>query len=343
MVCEEYSWLMRLQGRSEVGLQQIERRLLDNQGRCRPEFAPLLVERARIRAGNQQWSEAEDDLQNFFALAADHSKEVVAREAGLGSRDWGRWESSASLLQGFLLDRRGDTTAAVAAWERGVRKMTDMSVFEGGSQVMDKVILGALSGRLTDVQADALVNLLIQRSGTLQTMSTESNLLSILKTGLFRIPPSALREAWLTPRGREYARKIAFRDISFQEYLRSPFLVIGMEIARQSTAGPELSMEQDQVCWQAIDRFVKAYYDGKIGTVQIFLLASGWKGVSGPLGWKWLSHLDGDLRGPLAYLLGLRCERLKKADDAASLFRIAMDAAAGESLLQQLAHQKLQK
>jgi len=335
LACEDYSWLMRLQGRPEVGLRQIERRLLDNQGRCRPEFAPLLVERARIRAGSHQWDEAEDDLQKFFALAADRGKEVVASR--------GRWESSASLLQGFLLDRRGDTTAAVAAWERGVRKMTDMEVFESGGMVMDQIVLGALSGRLTDLQADAMVNLLIQQSGTLHVMSAESNPLTVLKTGLFRIPPSALREAWLTPRGREYARKIAFRDLSFQEYLRSPFLVVGMEIVRQSTAGHELSVEQDQVCWQAIDRFVRAYYDGKVGAVQIFLLASGWKGVSGPLGWKWLTSLDGDLRGPLAYLLGLRCERLKKPDDAASLFRIAMDAATRQPLLQQLAHQKLQK
>jgi len=93
------------------------------------------------------------------------------------------------------------------------------------------------------------------------------------------------------------------------------------------------------------DRVCTAIFEnGEITRPQLVQLGFAWKGVTNFLGWAGVAPtLKPDLRGPLAYVLGMRCLRLNKPDDAAALFKTARDDAPKGSRLKALAQAELDR
>ena len=86
------------------------------------------------------------------------------------------------------------------------------------------------------------------------------------------------------------------------------------------------------------------YFYIRLSKSQLFQLALAWKGTTNLLGWGGLSSkLKPELRGPAAYLLGLRYLKLNKPTEAAGMFETAATDAPIGSPLKKLAEAELAK
>lgn len=310
----EYGWLMRERGAAAQALPEIDRWLYAKPGVYRPGFTGLLLERARLHVALKEWDRAEADVEEFFR---QQSKEPAEK---INLNYW----SGACLLQGFLRAQKGDTIGALDAW----RQPFPNRYYPGGLTIIQITILRALSGELTEADAEELLSLL-----------THAADLANLKSSIGRLLPphslvSALQNSWQSQRGRELARKIAFQEVSHHDCYRLCAALVLMEWIRQETFSSPLSDEQDALLWQTVQDYLTAYQSGTVSHVHVLTLLVAWKGVTGFGGWATVaSMLKPDLRGPTAYLFGHRLLLLKQPQDAENLFRVALkDAPAGSSL-----------
>jgi tRNA A-37 threonylcarbamoyl transferase component Bud32 len=339
----EYCWLLRTQGEAKAGLAELDRWLFAAPG-VYPEGAPevplgqLLLERVRLQAALGDWDAAEKDLAECFRLS----------EAAGASRSY-LVHSTAHLLRGFLKERRGDRAGALSAWRAGswqawrdrlppgVQPSQTTPYQLSGLQTLHHLIVTALSDELTDAEAEkALGPLLTALAGK----EVPPQFAAVV-----RFPPSALREMWKTPRGRELARRLAFQELPFPEALQTPPLLLVAEVVRQEGFGDSLTAEQDELVWETALKSAALYAQGKIDLTQALQLGMAWKkGVTGFLGWAAVAPaLPAEVRGPLAYLLGRRLLRLKKPQEAEGLFRSALADAPKDSPLRRLTQEELDR
>ena len=156
--------------------------------------------------------------------------------------------------------------------------------------------------------------------------------------------PSMVRGMWRGPRGRELARKAAFRELPFPELVRVPVLLGSVELTHELLFRDSFSAEQEAMLWQLGNDALDAYLAGKLGLPQAAQAALTWRGSTNLLGWKGLAlTLEPRLRGPAAYLFGYRYLRLKRPDDAGMFFRSALADAPPGSPLARLASAELDR
>jgi len=149
---------------------------------------------------------------------------------------------------------------------------------------------------------------------------------------------------WRTPRGKELARQIAFQEISFQEILRKPAVLLITEMVKHGATGDKISTDQDELLWKTFQDFYVAYEEGRLTASQVLPLALTWKGVSGTFGWAGIEgKLSPAIRGPFAYVFGHRYLRLKQEDQARRFFQTARDQAGDNALLRRLAEDELRR
>ncbi len=155
---------------------------------------------------------------------------------------------------------------------------------------------------------------------------------------------------WRTPRGREWARRHAFRDLTYAESARAPAFLVVSEAIRQQISADPLTKEQDDLIWQLVEGFYFAYLEDPDGAAeQLVPLAATWFGKGSPtiLAHAWQSvapKLKSSVRGPVAYVFGLRYRlKLKKpAKETAVFFQTALADAPPESALR-LAQEELDR
>jgi hypothetical protein len=343
---DQHCWLLRRQGSGAQGARQaradLDAWLLDTNGNLRsdangPVYFPL-VERARIHAALKMWDEAQRDLDRFFKMQAAEPRRLYGSHA------------SACLLQGFLRERSGDKEGARAAWRRGMVDSWAKEYNQGaGDQTLAlalnidlvfHLMLGSLSGALTDQDAeDALTRLTSLPGAT----SAAGNLMSKVK-----VPPATFREMWTSPRGREWARRFAYRDLSYRDYTNIPFLLAGSEFLHQSLMPGPLSQEHDELFWKLACDLHAAYVSRTLTEVHVISLGIAWKGNDRfGLGWKAVDNAvlkkHPDLRCPLAYVLGHRSLRQNQRTEAITYFTIARDSAPATAPLHRLARAELDR
>jgi hypothetical protein len=103
---------------------------------------------------------------------------------------------------------------------------------------------------------------------------------------------------------------------------------------RQGALDGPPTPEQDELIWKLAEDAMDAYVRGDFTEAQAFQALLAWGGTAGELGWASLARsLPPPLRGPAAYVFGLRFRRLGKHAEADRLLRVAAaDAPAGSPL-----------
>src|SRR5262249_55970483 len=133
------------------------------------------------------------------------------------------------------------------------------------------------------------------------------------------IPPATLRTMLRTPRGRDYSYKYAFMQMPYHEYARTPVLLTAYQTARLGAFAAEPTPEQDEIVWRLFETLLTGYTRGTFSKAQGVQLFLTWKGALGFLGWGSVgSTLPPEVRGPTAYLMGLRFVRLNDRKGAES-------------------------
>lgn len=332
-VMEELCWLLRLDGKAAEALELIDRWVFQSPGVVKSEgFSPyLLIERARIHVALGDHGAAEKDLDLFFAATTDKTAFDPNQPAAL-------------LLRGLLRQRADDPETALQCWKQGYAKswlcmsaspnsQTISGAF-GGLNAASSVILGALTNELNDEQAARFV------AGMTRGADSESPLTLI--TNVVTIPTAAMREAFRSPRGRQFVWQFAFRQLPFIEMVRQPPVLIVLEYIRQGAFAGMMTSDQENLVWQLTGDCLVAFFDQKLAKSQCLQLGLTWKGTTNVLGWAGVATtLDPSKRGPFAYVFGHRYRRLNNPKQAAEFFRIALKDAPKDSLLAKLAEAEL--
>jgi tetratricopeptide (TPR) repeat protein len=341
VVLLDYCWLHRLQGEAGPALAEFDSWLYKapevfSVAEEWPNLGQLVLERARLHAALNDWAGAEKDIATCFRLL---------RHPGIGGEYF--TYSTTYLIHGFLCERRGDREAARAAWREGTWKVWRQKQAPPkevvlapptltGSGGLHNLILMSLVNEMTEEEAQQFLKV------TLASLKAESATTQL--TGLLQVPPSVLRQMWQSPRGRDQARKIAFRETAFAEHMRSPLFLLGFEWMRQGAFAAELSADQDALLWKLAQDVFARYAAGKVSKTQAVQLALTWKGVTGFLSWDAVAPgLPAELRGPLAYVVGHRFLRLNKPKEAQTFFQTAVADAPPASPLARLARAELDR
>jgi tetratricopeptide (TPR) repeat protein/predicted Ser/Thr protein kinase len=335
-IVEQYCWLLRGLGRGDRALELVNRLLGSGP-------SVLLVERARLHADRQDWSAAENDLDTFFRWQEQaKSKNYI-------------WFSDACLLRGFLHQRRGDQAAAREIWRRGILRNwlapgSNREVFARATTPRSGVhslILASLTDDLNENDAEMYLTWLLQMNAQFgDRRSPVSSMLRALTPSAAELRP-VFASMWQTPRGQEWARKIAFRDLLYRDCVRIPaFLLVAERLHQKAFPPGALNAEQDALLWQLVQDGYAAYLDGKIGN-DLFAafgpILKGYPNLPG-FGWKKVADsLGPSIRGPMAYVFGQRYLRLHKPKEAAEFFRAARDPAPADSPLRRLAQAELDR
>jgi tRNA A-37 threonylcarbamoyl transferase component Bud32 len=337
IVIEEYVWTLRECGRQRDALALVNR-YLANRGSLGSGAAMhatnLLVERARIHADLGDWPNVQADLEEFIRWA----------DANEGSNY--RCYSSACLLRGFVCERAGDADQAREWWGRGTARSWSVrfgqpETVEAGTPAVNNSMLASLSGTLSDADARELTARL--------ATSYASKAAQSMAVGF--VPPTVLRDMWLTPRGKSLARRLAFRDLSFAEYIHGPLTLFAAQTMRQAALGPEpVSVDEDVLLWQLAEDSYAAYLTGKIGESYLLSFVPILKGKPRVPGFGWTELAAGlsaqpRLRGGLAYSFGRRYLRLNNRRDAKMFFTTALadGQRTADPLIVTLAHAELDR
>jgi hypothetical protein len=217
----------------------------------------------------------------------------------------------ACAARGFLRDRAGDRAAAEAEWRKGLYESWSKAAVGGGApermgegsfglRFVSRSMLASLTGELSDDEAQRII-------ADVLTAASDASPLQLGAAGSVPLRPGLLREMWRTPRGRDVARRYAFRDLDVAEYFRLPLVLGAYEFFRQGALPPTPTPEQDQLAWDAAEHGYREFYFNRLSKPQVLQLALAWKGVGGPLGWDGVApRLESGLRAKLAYLLALK-------------------------------------
>jgi tetratricopeptide (TPR) repeat protein len=347
MIPADYYWLLRDVGKPGQALQELDAALYETPGVYRKTLAAqvlfsLILERARIHYALKEWDAAEKDLAEFFRVF-----EGVPLDQRNYRMDYARDYPSACLMAGFLRDQRGDAAGALAVWKKGCARVwlgqmpaAHRERFLTARRTtpepcLEPLILAAVAGELDDEEFQATI-------GGLQAALAPDSPLSRL-IGVFPLRASTLVNAAKPARARELLRRYAFLQISFAEYHRVPVIPLLAEFLREGTVPGRLSADQEDLFWDLSVALAEAYAEGKVTTANGFQLLLAWKGTANLLGWGGVAPaLSPEVRGPLAYVVGLRYRHvLNQRDDGARLFRTAVADAPPDSPLRRLAQAEL--
>jgi serine/threonine protein kinase len=336
----DYCWLLRNSGQARAALEELDRWIYRSPGVYSvPEesacLTPCLLERARIQFAMADLPAAEKQVDQVLRLLKEHPRLRAYHN-----------HSPAHLMKGFFHESRGEHEQALAVWRQGTIKGWQETQIKEGAQPgapevgqvsqLHHLILVSLTDQLTDQEAESYLR-------QVQSSFTRDPVISQLG-GLIRVPPETLRRMWQTPRGRDWARRVAFRDLSFQDNVLAPMTLLALAILREGAFDADLSPDEEEVAWFAVLEVWNRFTRNKISKTQLLQLGLSWKGTTGFLGWGAVAPgLDAKLRGPLAYLFGQRLRKLRKRPEAEMLFRTALADAAPDSPLRRLAQAALDR
>jgi WD40 repeat protein/tetratricopeptide (TPR) repeat protein len=347
MIPADYYWLLRDIGKPGQALQDLDAALYERPGVYRKGLGAqvlccLILERARIHYALKQWDTAEKDLSEFFRVF-----EGVPVDQRSYRMDYAREYPCAWMMAGFLREQQGDAAGARAAWKKGcarvwleqmppaLRERFLRARWTTPEPCLEPLILAALAGELDDDEFQATIG------GLRAVLAPDAPLSRMI--GVLPMRASIMVNAAKAARTRELLRRYAFLQISFAEYHRVPAIALLAEFLREGALPGGLSAEQEELFWKLSVALVEAYGNGKVTPAQGFQLLLAWKGTTNLLGWGGVAPaLSPEVRGPLAYVLGLRYRHvLKQRDDAVPLFRTALAHAPADSPLRRLAQAEL--
>ena len=347
----DFVWMRINQGKEGAleAREQVNRVLEDE--RTRLDYLPLLIERARAEAALGHAEAAEKDCERFFA------------EVPRGRLHYAEF-ADACLLRGFLREQRGDHPGALAAWREGLFRNWPSGIPElNPSRGFDRVALrrradtvtwgvlvGSLLGDITEAESDIFLDLLTGAGNFERTPAGGGD--SIVRVfrklgGLSKYANQVMLDEYSRPSEVEYARNMAFRRVSFRDYI-----TVGLEIGILSGvrigAYPEgVVPALEGTLRDSIKDLFRVYDEEKLVDADLIALVRLWWSLTlSPSNlWKTTlaAHLDPSLRTRVAYALGNRYKTLGQPGNASLFFQDVLDHEADYPLLAPYAREALER
>jgi serine/threonine protein kinase len=303
----------------------------------------ILVEEARMENLLGRPAQARWLLNEFIEKATVRVRESGDPTVKPGSRVQlliGKL-ADAWILKGFIAASESD---AAAAWSEGYRRLKSPSQMSH----LGIAMLGSLSRDLTVDDSRSMIKLVADSVGEQIPVVRQY----VMK--LVDIPEAheALRDMWSNPRGREYARKFAFREISFSEISARQIPLCVAEIIRRG-AFDDQDGEANAILWKTLNEdLFRAYRTKDIEIPDAVRLVWAWQGHLGKEGWEGvaprLDRSDASMRAPIAFAGGCHLRRLGKLESARKMLDDALrslvePADSAESPLRRLIEEEMKK
>jgi hypothetical protein len=131
---------------------------------------------------------------------------------------------------------------------------------------------------------------------------------------------------WQTNRGQVLARQLILHEVPLPEAIRRPIFLWGHEMIRQQAFCGSYTTKQDELVWKLILDGYELVRTMKIERRKLLM----------PMGLAWLfgqtdttlmsalQTLPSKVRGPLAYVFGMRMLVNKNPNAASSFFKLAL-------------------
>lgn len=322
-VTRHYSRVLRMVSQFQRALQV----LAITRGHLRDQPAhdlEVLLERSRVNAALERWSEAERDVDNVLAMTAQLEREGAPIGWLIHS------ESHAWLMKGFLQDRRGERAASMRTWRRGFERCRSglKTLTPENSTVVATMILGSLTNELTTDESMMFVT---------KSTTAQGGRSPIGAIGVFLNPKTidnVLRGMWRTERGLRYAELTAYEQLTLKERVRIPMQLAGKDFLRLNGFAGAVSPEQDAAIWDTIQQvFSSVVETGDIKAGQVAQFGLTWKGTTNFLGWGGVAPLlKPKQRASLAYVFAHRFLRLKQQAQAIEFLKTTIRDTPDESL-----------
>jgi len=297
---------------------------------CQKIFAILWLEQSRNYAALQDWKQAEAAVDRYLNSV---ERPVVHY----------MFYSQPYVMKGFLEEKLGKKELAEDHWKNGLWQgfcKQYPAALDSGEQspnglwgVFDFWIMASLSNSLSDKDGKEL-------EGTLKSRMVSDPLLSQLLTN-FQFSPAVIRGSWRTPKGREWAQRMAFFDMAPIDYLRVPCQILLYEKVRQDLFDQQPTVEQDDLAWITVQGVGNLVFEGKIDKTQLLQVGFAWKGLGGIDGV--IEKVPENLKGECCYLMGKRYLKINKTAAASRMFQSAEGFGASNSVVKRLAKEELQR
>jgi tetratricopeptide (TPR) repeat protein len=341
MLVNDYCWLLNEMGGAPKALEVVNRYLVERPGAYQEANLVLLNTRARVYAALGQWDRAEKDVEEFLHRMPPERMAYPPY-------------ANACLMRGFLRERRGDTAGALEAWRQGLFKsfphekkldaasdplhIRFMMVFGYG------LLLGSLANELSDEDIEDLFSQVSPELGMSLPGILGRQLLS------YTFSKTALRMLFQSQRAHEFARRLAFQQMSMPDFARETLVIFASAAFRGHAFSDQLTREQDELIWQLCGDGYDIYFKGHLSEEQLMSqlgsLLAIWTNSSPDPGASWKSaeaSMAPSIRPRMAYVFGRRLVVLGKPKEAANLFRVALAGASPDSPVHRLAKAELDR
>jgi WD40 repeat protein/tetratricopeptide (TPR) repeat protein len=299
--------VLRQLGRTKEALAKCEKWIEQHAAATPGAAEEMGLEVVRIHLRSEQWKEAEERADRIIPGASGQPL----------NGDY----STASLVKGFLLEQRGATDEAQRVWMDAFHRLRNSKheIPVTSSYFTDQLILGSLTNQPMPLEVERITKALDSLGG-------------LGPIGTFvraAVNPAsmegAIRNAWRTPRGREWAKQYAFDFIPMRERLHMPGVLCAGEFIRRNAFGEAYDSGQDEIAVDVARKVVLgAALDGTFTSAQLVQFGLSWIGSFGLLGWGALAPtLPAELRASSAYIMGHRALRLNQPNPAANLLKLA--------------------
>lgn len=233
------------------------------------------------------------------------------------------------MVHAYLQADAGNEDVALSAWQ-------ECASHTPIGNMRSYFIGRAMTGTINDADAERF----IEAGITLDSTGLGKVVLSYVpREKLSRV----IKEMWVSPRGKAFARKIALEQTSYREEALSLPIIGAYQFVVQELSSGQPDPEQDEAFWAFAEQTVHLLaIEGTLQSAQLLPFAVTWKGNPGFLGWKTVqATLPVEYRGHLAYIFGLRYLKLQQPEEARKFFQTTLRDAAPESLFSRLAAREL--
>jgi serine/threonine protein kinase len=312
-----YARLLRRQGSAKEAKEALDR-WQTSAADPEAEESKLIVERARL----------------YLAMGdREKAKQQFDRALNPKLRLGAALVLEAALCKGILLRDQGDERSAKDAqdaWKRGVaayrsipRPRIEWSLPRAEAGVANEftyLLLLSLTEQLSlnDQRAKEKANHV--REHLFHYFGSSAGL-GFIAAGF--IPKKAYLTMWQTDRGKKIAPQYAFRDLSYGDYFRTPLFLLMAETLHGMILTAPPTANQEELLWNLIKSNTADYTSDEPGlTYEILKNLASIMQSGETLLWKngTAERLRPSQRGPIAYVLGMRCLRRNKRDEAREFF-----------------------
>ncbi len=323
----DLAWVLIVEEKYDEARQEIERGLLDVDGRVQAAHESLLVDRARVAYLQGDREAAARDLDDFL-------RRVGGRLHTISHAEY----SAAHLLRGMIHEDRGQLErarehwlqASYRNWHAGPPQVAAYASAEGVEMIhlTDSfnfdAVASSWTGELTSDEAFRRM-LGIAAGAGMRSIAVETLAKEI-------IPHELLREVSVSmyqgERGRRLGRDSVLRRLSLRDlHIQGAYQMIYLGAMKSAFAGVPATPEDERFIYSQCVELVDAFDTLQIGDRDMTTILEFWQGKGSSRSWEKLTaKLNPRLAASVTYLFGRMHMLRGKSDSARQFFRYVLDS-----------------